>query len=96
MYDEINKAIGDFEKGGWDNITQGSLELSLAILQFPQALSTCEGMGDDITAIEEWAQIFTNPAQLTATVTKHWLLHKKAIKADAALTEADWTSGNYF
>jgi hypothetical protein len=32
MYDEINKAIGDFATGGWDNITQGCLELSLAIL----------------------------------------------------------------
>ena len=96
MYNEINIAIGDFSKGGWDNITQGCLELSLAILQFPQALSTCEGMGTDIAEIEAWASIFTDPARLTADVTKRWLLHKKGIKADAALTEADWTSGNYF
>jgi hypothetical protein len=53
-------------------------------------------MGDDLAAIEEWAQIFTDPARLTADVTKRWLLHKKAIKADAALTEADWKSGDYF
>ena len=86
MYNEINIAIGDFSKGGWDNITQGCLELSLAILQFPQALSTCEGMGGDIAEIEAWAQIFTDPARLTADVTKRWLLHKKGIKADAALT----------
>jgi hypothetical protein len=35
MYDEINKSIADFAQGGWNNITQGCLELSLAILQFP-------------------------------------------------------------
>ena len=32
MYDEIQKAIDLFGKGGWDNITQGTLYLSLAIL----------------------------------------------------------------
>jgi len=53
-------------------------------------------MGTDIAEIEAWASIFTDPARLTADVTKRWLLHKKGIKADAALTEADWTSGNYF
>lgn len=53
-------------------------------------------MDEDIAAIEAWGQIFTDPAKLTSTVTKHWLLHKKAIKTDAALTEADWNAGNYF
>lgn len=55
MYNEIQIAINDFSKGGWDYITQGCLELSLAVLQFPQALSTCEGMGGDIAEIEAWA-----------------------------------------
>ena len=53
-------------------------------------------MDSDIAAIEEWGKIFENPAQLSATVTKHWLLHKKAMKADAQATEADWELGNYF
>jgi hypothetical protein len=53
-------------------------------------------MDEDIAAIEAWGQIFTDPARLTADVTKRYLLHKKAIKADAALAEADWNSGNYF
>jgi hypothetical protein len=96
MYDEISIAIDDFAHGGADWITQGCLELTLAILQFPIALSTCEGMGDDITAIEDWAQIFTDPAKLTADVTKNYLLHKKKIEADAAATENDWEAGNYW
>ena len=96
MYGEIQKAIGDLEKGGWDNITQGVLELSLVLLQFPQALNTCENMDEDIAAIEAWAQIFTDIPALTADVTKHWLFHKKAIQADAHETEVDWEAGNYF
>lgn len=55
MYNLINLAIGDLKKGGWDNDTQAALEFGLVALMFPQALSTCEGMGDDISAIEEWA-----------------------------------------
>lgn len=96
MYAELDKAIGDFKQGGWDNITQGILETSLVVLQFPQALSTCEGMGDDLTAIEEWATIFTDPVKLSAVVGKNWLLHKRRIENDWADEEADWASGNYF
>ena len=55
MYEFINLAIGDLKKGGWDNDTQAALEFGLVALMFPQALSTCKGMDDDIAAIEEWA-----------------------------------------
>ncbi len=51
----LNLAIGDLKKGGWDNDTQAALEFGLVALMFPQALSTCKGMDDDIAAIEEWA-----------------------------------------
>lgn len=51
----LKLAIGDLKKGGWNNYTQAALEFGLAALMFPQALNTCEGMGDDIAAIEEWA-----------------------------------------
>lgn len=55
MYEFLNLAIGDLKKGGWDNDTQAALEFGLVALMFPQALSTCKGMDDDIAAIEEWA-----------------------------------------
>lgn len=47
-------------------------------------------MTDDITAIEQWAQIFKNPTELAATVSKHYLFHKNEIKADIASLESDW------
>lgn len=53
-------------------------------------------MGDDFAAIEAWAQIFTEPAELAETVAKRWVLHRKTIKKDIANEEADWSAGNYF
>ena len=53
-------------------------------------------MTDDINAIEDWAQIFTDPAKLTETLSKNYLLHKKRIDADIDAVEADYEAGNYF
>ena len=55
MYSEVEFALAELAKGGWDNETQAALEFGLVALMFPQALSTCKGMDDDIAAIEEWA-----------------------------------------
>jgi hypothetical protein len=84
MFEEIEFAISKVTGDGWDDITQGALEFAIVALQIPQVLHTCKGMGDDIQAIEEWASIFKDPATLVATVTKHFALHRKAIKADIA------------
>jgi len=55
MTNEIEAGIADIKKGGWDNDTQAALQFGLAALQIPQSLSTCEGMDEDISAIESWA-----------------------------------------
>jgi hypothetical protein len=96
MENEIVAGIAYIKKGGWDYDVQAGLEFGLVALQIPQALHTCEGMGDDIAAIESWAQIFTNPAELAATLSKHYLLHKKEINADIALVTSEWDAAEYF
>ena len=53
-------------------------------------------MGDDIAAIEAWAQIFTDPAKLSATIAKLYAFHKGEINTDIASLEADWDASNYF
>lgn len=88
--------IADLKHGGWDFEIQAILEFGLAALNAPVALKTCEGMGPDIKAIESWATIFENPTELVATVTKHYALHRKAIKADIGVVEADWAAGEFF
>lgn len=88
--------IADLKHGGWDFEIQAILEFGLAALNAPIALKTCEGMGPDIHAIESWATIFKSPAELTATVTKHYALHRKAIKADIATVKSDWAANEFF
>jgi len=96
MTSEIEAGIADFKKGGMDSDLQGILEFGLAVLQIPQALGTCKGMTDDLSAIKEWASIFKNPTKLAATVSKHYLFHKSEIKSDISALESDWTTGKAF
>ena len=46
----------------------------------PDAVKTCQGMDDDIAAIEDWADIFHHPVELTELVTRRWLLHGTEVK----------------
>jgi len=89
-------ALNDLKKGGTDNDIQAALEFGLALAILPQSLTTCKGMDDDIAAIEEWAQIFTDVPKLTATLSKNYLLHKKRIESDISKVEADADAGQWF
>ena len=53
-------------------------------------------MGDDLSAISAWAKEFTDVSALVPKLTKHFLLHKKAIFADVADLKADMAAEEYF
>ena len=53
-------------------------------------------MDDEINDIEQWAQIFTDPTKLAATVSKHYLFHKTEIQGDISSLETDWDGQLYF
>jgi len=53
-------------------------------------------MDEDLARIDAWAEIFTNPKELTVTVSKNWILHKRGIKKDIAQEKVDWAAGSYF
>ena len=72
------------------------LELVLVGLQMPQELNTCESMQDDLSAIASWADVFTSKTKLISTVTKHYLLHKRAVTTDIATLKSDFATGAYF
>ena len=93
MVPKIEKVIADFEGG---MITQAVEELILVAKDIPHLLKDCKNMDEDIAAIEDWATIFTNKTKLVATVSKNFLLHKKAIKADIADAKAAWALHEYF
>jgi hypothetical protein len=96
MYNEVKFAMREWSQDGWDNEMQALLELGIVILQVPQVLHTCESMGDDIRAIEEWASIFKDPARLSAVLAKNMALHKKAIQNDIALDKREWHADEWF
>lgn len=96
MEHEVLKSISDFKRGGWDNITQGVLQLLIVALQLPQELHTCEGMQDDLAAIGTWAHGFTQVSTLIPEVTRHFLVHKKAIMADIGTLKTDMAAEEYF
>ena len=66
------------------------------VASLPQDVADCKAASVDLKAIESWASIFTNRTQLIATISKHYLLHKKAIKADIGTFKSDWVAGEYF
>ena len=86
-------AISDFTSG---NFFQGIKDAGTVWNEVGASLTTCEGMGDDIQAIESWATIFTKPTELASTVGKHWLFHGSQIKADFAKEQSDWAAKSYF
>ena len=88
MYPEIQFALSELHKDGWDDTAQAILEFGIVALQIPQALHTCASIGDDVKAFEQWASIFLNPAELSKTVALHLSLHRKAIKADIVQDKA--------
>lgn len=53
-------------------------------------------MQDDLTAIKSWASVFTDKTELVATVTKHFLLHKKQVTADISTLKTDYSAEEYF
>jgi hypothetical protein len=85
--------LADLEAGEWIKAIDDNAKFAT---QLETALETCQGMDEDFARIEAWAEIFTQPAELTKTVTKNWLLHQRGIKKDIDAEKADWAAGNYF
>ena len=90
---DVQTALADFEGG---NYFAGLKDAGTAWTDINVAMATCQGMSDDVASIEAWAQIFTNPAELSKTVAKHWVFHGSQIKADISQEESDWSAGSYF
>jgi len=96
MATEIEAGIADIKIGGTDHDIQAGLQFALAATQIPVALNTCEGMTDDLNAIEQWASIFKDPAKLAQKLALHYARHKSQIQADISTLESDWDSQMYF
>ena len=96
MTHELKKAISKFEGGGWNNITQGALQVVEIGLQIPKELHTCTNMSEDLAKVEAWGKQFTDISKLAAKVTKHYLLNKKQVTADIDGLKKDWVAQEFF
>ena len=56
----------------------------------------CHHNSSLFAAIDTWAAQFKQPKALLPTLTKHYLLHKRAITNDIAAFKADWANKAYF
>jgi len=96
METEILAGIADIKIGGTDHDIQAGLQFALAATQIPTALHTCEGMTDDLNAIEKWASIFKDPAALAKKLAFHYARHQAEIKTDISTLTSDWDTQKYF
>lgn len=78
------------------HVVQAVEDFGAIVWALPDAVAGCEGMDDDITAIEQWAAIFKEPTKLAKVVSKNWLFHGPAVKKDLAAQKADWAAQDYF
>lgn len=53
-------------------------------------------MQDDITAIAEWAAVFSSKTKLVSTVTRHYLRHKGEVTSDIDQLRTDLSAEDYF
>ena len=77
MLEEVQHALDDFKHL---HFITGVQDIGKVIWMLPDAVQTCEGMDDDIAAIEEWADIFNHPVQLIELVNKRWIFHGTEVK----------------
>jgi hypothetical protein len=64
--------------------------------EYPDTLSNCKNLDEDLATINDWATIFTPPEALAKTAGKNFLLHRKTIMSDINDEKDHWASGQYF
>lgn len=78
------------------NILDALKQIELFIYHLQLDLQPCTMMQDDIYAIKQWAQIFTNIEELAATVVEHYLLHQRTIKKDIDDMKTSFAADDWF
>lgn len=90
---DVESLLADFEAG---HMIRAAKMAKKVVSEFPVTLSACEGMGDDLGALEKWAGIFLQPKHLVEDIAKSMVFHKKAIDADVSTIKTDWSAGQYY
>ena len=93
VVNDVEKLVSDIKAG---NKIKAAMVAKRLVSELPTTLSECEGMGDDLKAIESWAKIFASPKVLVEDISKHMILHHGEIMDDLHLVETDWAAKEYY
>ena len=91
--EEIRTALLDIEAGDY---IKGVGDFGVLVNDFPEALSNCKNMSQDIAAIEDWAAVFTEPQALMQQIFNNYMSHSGDIMASISKEKADWAAGEYY
>ena len=87
--EKLTEAVTDFLKKDITDIIAGVEVVGEVLVELPKDLSECQGMKDDVTRIEKWAAIFSQPTVLLPTISKNLLFHYAQVMKDASNIESD-------
>jgi len=90
---DAEAALADIKSG---KFISGVKDIGKIVNELPDALSTCEGMQDDIKMLEDYAKSFENVGHVAKEASKNWLLHGRKVKADIAQEKSDWAADKFF
>ena len=96
MLNSLEQSIADFSDGGWNSITQGTIEIVQLALMIPLEMQTCSDMSDDFARVQAWGLQFTEPGKLTAEVSKHYMFNRKLVNDAIDELKLDYSEARYF
>ena len=73
LIDEVVASVADF---GTKNYIGALTNVGKTVTAFPDVMSTCENMDNNIDDIRMWSEIFTQPPVLIKTLTANWGSHR--------------------
>ena len=85
----MTKAFAEIAQGDITHIAEGIADLGQFLVALPNDLDDCEGMKDDVTRIETWANQFKTPSKVIPKIAKNVMLHFGKITTDANNLETD-------
>jgi len=71
----IENIVNDILNGDLSHILDAVSTLGKLMEALPKDLADCEGVKPDLVRIEQWAQIFKNPAALSQIIFKNLFTH---------------------
>ena len=93
---ELEQAITDFKNGDITHITEGIMIIGKMVQELPTDLGDCQAMQADLTRLESWAAIFSNPKALAAALAKNVPSNMSNIEQDIIKLMADVKTDEMF